>query len=227
VANLDNMRKRAKSLVRQHRNGSFPVASRLRVAVPAFAGLRDRDILDTPFSLAEAQHVVAREVGFDNWAHAVEELSLMSSQETIARTNVDAPVLHGAYPQIFVTDVTSSCDFYAGVLGFAVAYRFGEPPFYAMVVRGQARLNLRHVDQPAIDPQQREADQLLSANIPVDGVKDLFLEFKERGVDVFQSLRDQPWGATDFIVRDPDGNLICFASRPEDRTRKASQPVTD
>src|SRR5262245_61676113 len=64
LANLDNMRKRAKSLVRQHRSGSFPVASRLRVAVPAFAGLRDRDILDTPFSLADAQNVVAREVGF-------------------------------------------------------------------------------------------------------------------------------------------------------------------
>ena len=219
MTNLDNMRKRAKSLVRQHRNGSYPVASRLRVAVSAFADLRDREILDTPFSLAEAQDVVAREGGFANWAQALEELSTMSSQETITQTHVDEPVLHGAYPQVFVSDVTSACDYYAGVLGFDVAYQFGEPPFYAMVVRGQARLNLRHVDQPVIDQPLREADQLLSANIPVDGVKALFLEFKERGVELFQSLREQPWGATDFVVRDPDGNLICFSSRPETSAR--------
>ncbi len=26
-----------------------------------------------------------------------------------------------------------------------------------------------------------------------------------------QTLKEQPWGATDFLVRDPDGNLLCFA----------------
>jgi hypothetical protein len=27
----------------------------------------------------------------------------------------------------------------------------------------------------------------------------------------FQTLRREPWGARDFILRDPDGNLLLFA----------------
>lgn len=150
----------------------------------------------------------------------------MTSKE-ITQPRVEVPVLHGAYPQVFVADVTVACAYYVEVLGFAVEYRFGEPPFYAMVVRGQARLNLRHVDRPAIDPGHRDTDQLLSANIPVDGVKALFLECKEHGADFYQSLADQPWGTTDFIVRDIDGNLICFASRPGSGGSDGSGPVAN
>jgi uncharacterized glyoxalase superfamily protein PhnB len=46
-------------------------------------------------------------------------------------------------------------------------------------------------------------------------VKELFLEFKQNGVEIAQTLKEQPWGATDFLVRDLDGNLICFASPTE------------
>ena len=42
----------------------------------------------------------------------------------------------------------------------------------------------------------------------------LFLEFTQKGVEFHQPLKTQPWGMTDFIVKDPDGNLLCFASRP-------------
>ena len=57
-----------------------------------------------------------------------------------------------------------------------------------------------------------------SANIPVDDVEALFAEFAERGVDITQPLTEQPWGASDFIVRDPDGNLLCFASATGEQT---------
>lgn len=66
-----------------------------------------------------------------------------------------------------------------------------------------------------IDATLRDREILLSANIPVDGVKELFLEFKQNGVEIAQTLKEQPWGATDFLVRDLDGNLICFASPTE------------
>jgi len=45
----------------------------------------------------------------------------------------------------------------------------------------------------------------------VDDVKQLFLEFQAAGVPFHQTLRKEPWGATTFIVRDPDGNLLLFA----------------
>ena len=102
--------------------------------------------------------------------------------------------------------------FYVGKLGFQVTLSYGEPPFYAQVARGGARLNLRHVSSPvfASDFRARETDAL-AATITLADAKPLFLEFQDAGVPFHQSLRSEPWGARTFIVRDPDGNLIAFA----------------
>jgi catechol 2,3-dioxygenase-like lactoylglutathione lyase family enzyme len=130
-----------------------------------------------------------------------------------------APRLYVAYPQIFVADVERSAEFYAEKLGFAIAYLYGTPPFYGLVERDGIGLNLRHVDAPVMESSLREREILLSANIVAEGVKELFSEFRGRGVEFAQSLKLQPWGATDFIVRDLDGNLLCFASPVRDSGR--------
>ena len=48
--------------------------------------------------------------------------------------------------------------------------------------------------------------------IAVDNIKALFLEYQAALAPFHQTLRTEPWGARTFIVRDPDGNLICFAT---------------
>ena len=121
--------------------------------------------------------------------------------------------LHAAEPQLYVGDIAAALSFYTRRLGFAVAFSYGEPPFYAQVFRGGARLNLRHVDAPPIDPLLREREQLISATITLGDVEPLFLEYQAAGVDFAQNLRDEPWGARTFCVRDPDGNLILFAGQ--------------
>jgi catechol 2,3-dioxygenase-like lactoylglutathione lyase family enzyme len=123
----------------------------------------------------------------------------------------DPPRLVAAYPQALVTDVTRAAEFYREKLGFRVVYTFGEPPFYALVERGGARINLRHVDAPARHRPEGDPD-VLTANIPVQGIETLYRELGARGVDFAQPLEEKPWGARDFLVRDPDGNLLCFAS---------------
>jgi len=130
----------------------------------------------------------------------------------------DAPVqapptatLLAAEPQLFVADVSAACAFYANKLGFSVAFVYGEPPFYGQVSRGGARLNLRCLSEPAISPDLRDREQLLSASITVDVVEPLFLEFQRAGVNFHQELKSEPWGARTFVVADPDGNLILFA----------------
>jgi hypothetical protein len=94
----------------------------------------------------------------------------------------------------------------------------GKPPFYAQVKRDGAKLDLCCVEQPVIDAALRDREQLLSASLTVataDEIKALFLEFQNAGVTFFQSLKREPWGARDFIVRDPDGNLLLFAGPAE------------
>jgi catechol 2,3-dioxygenase-like lactoylglutathione lyase family enzyme len=138
----------------------------------------------------------------------------MSGAQTVsARAGITA-----AEPQLFVADIKASCDFFEGQLGFVTAFTYGEPPFYGQVKRDGAALNLRCVDRPVIDAALRDREDLLSASLTVatlEQIKALFLEFQAAGVTFAQTLRREPWGARDFIVRDPDGNLLLFAGPAE------------
>ena len=119
-----------------------------------------------------------------------------------------------AEPQLFVTDIKRSCRFFCEKLGFSLAFSYGKPPYYAQVVRDAAHLNLRGVEQPVIESTIRAEEELLSASMTVatsDEIKLLFLEFQSAGVAFHQKLKKQPWGARNFVVKDPDGNLLLFA----------------
>jgi catechol 2,3-dioxygenase-like lactoylglutathione lyase family enzyme len=127
-------------------------------------------------------------------------------------------VIAGAEPQLFVADIEASCEFFTGKLGFSVAFTYGEPPFYAQVARDAARINLRCVERPVIDAGLRDSEQLLSASCTVataEMIEALFVEFESAGVMFFQTMKRQPWGARDFIVKDIDHNLLLFAGPGE------------
>ena len=128
-----------------------------------------------------------------------------------AISNASTPIIT-AEPQLFVADIEVACRFYVEKLGFKIAFRYGEPPFYAQVFRDGGRLNLRKVAGPVFDRgfRTREGDPL-SATLTLADAKPLFLEFQSAGVAFHQTLKTEPWGARTFIVADPDGNLICFA----------------
>jgi catechol 2,3-dioxygenase-like lactoylglutathione lyase family enzyme len=212
---LQNLKKRAKAVVRQHASGHFPVAERIRRALPAFAGRTDREVLDARFALSQAQDLIARELGFSDWAQLKRGIESMSSREATSylSNHIGEPEILGAQPQIFVTDMERAVRFYRDQLGFSVEYLYGEPPYYGLIVRGAAGMNLRHVDEVPMNVGLRDREQLLAATIVVRNAKALFVSFKEAGLPFHQKFREQSWGAHDFIVTDPDGNLIHFASR--------------
>jgi hypothetical protein len=83
-----------------------------------------------------------------------------------ADRTVSRAVLSAAAPQLFVADVTASCDFFTAKLGFSTVLLYGELPFYGHVRRDGALLILCCV---------------------------------------------VPSRAKNFIVKDPDGNLLLFA----------------
>ncbi len=118
-----------------------------------------------------------------------------------------------AEPQLFVADIDAACAYYTTKLGFSVAFKHGDPPLYAQVQRDGAKLNLRCLATPAIDPQRRNIEHLLSATLTLDDAKPLFDEFQAAGVAFHEPLTTKPWGAQTFTLRDPDGNLILVAGR--------------
>lgn len=210
MLNIEHLRKKAKLYLRWHREHYYPVAARIRAVLPRYSRLTDREILTQSFKLSDAQELVARTVGFESWE------ALRRGSHFVIHTHAEnsaMATLVAAEPQLYVRDIVASSDFFSTKLGFSVAFTYGEPPFYAQVFRDGARLNLRQVDSPVVDPLRRDAEQLLAASITLEDAKPLFIEYQRAGVEFVQPLRTEPWGARTFVVRDPDGNLLLFAGR--------------
>ncbi len=211
MPNLENLKKQAKQYLRWHRERYYPVAAEIRAVLPRFQHLDDSEILEASFKLTDAQELVARQMGFEGWLALKSGAQSMSTQ---FKQTTSRPVLNSIAAQLFVTDIQVSCSFFTDKLGFTVDFVYGEPPFYGQVIRDKAQLALRLVREPVFVDDIREREHLLSASITVDTadeIKQLFLHFQANGVPFHQTIKKEPWGARNFIVLDPDGNLILFA----------------
>jgi catechol 2,3-dioxygenase-like lactoylglutathione lyase family enzyme len=211
MPNLENLKKQAKQYLRWHRERYHPVAAEIRAALPRFRHLDDHQVLAASFKLSDAQELVARQLGFEGWQALKAGALAMNTRVKQATTPT---ILSGTEAQLYVADVKASCDFFTSKLGFAVEFVYGDPPFYCLVKRDRARLCLRLVCEPVFVGDIREREHLLSASITVDTaaeIKQLFLQFQTAGVSFHQGLKKEPWGAKNFILLDPDGNLILFA----------------
>jgi uncharacterized glyoxalase superfamily protein PhnB len=210
MSDLENLKKQAKLLLRWHRERHYPVAPQIRAFMPRFLNMPDSEILAASFKLSDAQEMVARQHGFDSWQTLKTGLSTASRK---VKPSPSKATIVGAEPQLFVADIKRSCEFFCRKLGFSLVFSYGEPPYYAQVGRDAARLNLKCVEGPVIGSAVREREEL-SASLTVataDEIKLLFLEFQSAGVTFHQRLKKQPWGAKNFVVKDPDGNLLLFA----------------
>jgi catechol 2,3-dioxygenase-like lactoylglutathione lyase family enzyme len=211
MPSLENLRKQAKLVLRWHRDRYYPVAAQIRAVLPRYRQMTDPEVLAHSFKLKDAQELVARQHGFESWQALKAGLTTMPNH---AQQTLTKAVIIAAEPELFVADIKASLDFFTQKLGFAIAFTYGEPPFYAQVKRDGAQLNLKCLDSPAINPELRDREELLSAAMTVgsaDEIKQLFLEFQSANVAFFQPLKKQPWGARNFIIKDPDGNLLLFA----------------
>ena len=211
MPNLENLKKQAKLILRWHRERHYPVAAQIRALLPRFLNMPDAEILAANFKLSDAQEMVARQDGFDSWQALKAGLSTTSRR---VRSSPSKARIVSAEPQLLVIDIKRSCKFFQEKLGFSLVFSYGDPPYYAQMRRDAASLNLRCVEGPVIESAVRDREELLSASMTVataDEIKLLFVEFQSAGVSFHQKLKKQPWGAKNFIVKDPDGNLLLFA----------------
>ena len=210
MPNLENLRKQAKLYLRWHRERYHPVAAQIRAVLPRFKDLTDRQILDRAFKLGDAQELVARQSGFESWQAPKSGMQAMPAMTSKPPARPEPSSIQA---QLFVADIRAACAYY-GTLGFETVFVYGEPPFYGQVKRGVARLNLRMVCEPVFVGDVREREGLLAGSITMSSaaeLKALYDEFHGAGTDFNQALKQQSWGACDFVVRDPDGNLLHFA----------------
>ena len=86
--------------------------------------------------------MIARQHGFDSWQALKTGLSVAP---VMVKSSPSEAKIVGAEPQLFVTDIKRSCEFFREKLGFSLVFSYGEPPYYAQVGRDAARMNLRCV----------------------------------------------------------------------------------
>src|ERR1700748_3339753 len=111
MPNIENLKKQAKQYLRWHRERYYPVAAQIRAALPRFRHMGDIEILESNFKLADAQELVARQMGFDRWQALI--LGADAIRDAPGQTT-SRPVLTSIEAQLFVANIQSSCDFYTG-----------------------------------------------------------------------------------------------------------------
>ena len=113
------------------------------------------------------------------------------------------PILEGVVPILSVGDLQGALDYYTSVLGFDVAWEWGEPPYLASVFRDQVEVNL----------SQNDAAGKLSASKVYFQVVDVDAYYERvtaAGAQVDVALADRPYGMKDFRILDPSGNELSF-----------------
>ena len=70
--NLENLKKQAKQLVKDHKDGQVDAFTRIKASFPPLAKASVHEILAADFLLGHAQLVIAREYGYATWKELVE-----------------------------------------------------------------------------------------------------------------------------------------------------------
>jgi catechol 2,3-dioxygenase-like lactoylglutathione lyase family enzyme len=110
-------------------------------------------------------------------------------------------------PQLLVTDIKRSVEFYVKKLGFEVDFRYDD--FYVGIIKDGWSIHLK-MGKPSIEVNKsKRANEDLDIIFSVNEIERLYEELSNKSVEFVLSLRDMPYGK-EFYVADPDGNILAF-----------------
>jgi uncharacterized glyoxalase superfamily protein PhnB len=129
-----------------------------------------------------------------------------------------APVvtLRSANPVFLVDDITATMNWYRTNLGFETDAVPKTPPHtFAMLRRDDVAIFLQQLDgyQRPNHYEEREGG-VWSAYIRTEGLHTLYEALRSLpDVRIIRPLSRQPYGETEFEIRDPNGYVLVFAER--------------
>ena len=110
-------------------------------------------------------------------------------------------------PQLLVTNIERSIEFYTKKLGFDLDFRYED--FYSSVSKDGYSIHLK-AGSPSIEERENKRNnEDLDIVFSVDGIENFYEEFSKKSVEFIQPLRDMPYGR-EFYVADPAGYIIAF-----------------
>ena len=114
-------------------------------------------------------------------------------------------------PQLLVTDIDRSIEFYTEKLDFDVEFRYED--FYSGIIKDGCSIHLKTGKPSMEERNNRRNNEDLDIVFSVENIEDLFKELSNKFVEFLQPLRDAPYGK-EFYIADPDGYIIAFIQEP-------------
>lgn len=124
--------------------------------------------------------------------------------------------LRAVMPMITASDLQASLAWYRDVLGFTLAeeYKNEGQVVGVQLMAGAVQLLLTQDDFAKGRDRKKGVGLRLFCTTAQD-VDQLAAGIKERGGQLAQEPKDQPWGIRDFSVVDPDGFNISISTEPK------------
>ncbi len=122
--------------------------------------------------------------------------------------------LRSVAPIFLVGDIAATIPWYVERLGFH-AYPFPKSPPYAFCILGKDSVEimlqqLAGYEKPRLYEQRNGG--VWNAYLRIQGVRELFNTLSGMSdVEMIEPLRRQPYGDTEFVVRDPNGYVLVFS----------------
>jgi uncharacterized glyoxalase superfamily protein PhnB len=122
------------------------------------------------------------------------------------------PRLSSAAPCFAVADIGATIRWYEAELGFSGdPFPQAEPYLFAILRRDGVELMLQRTEgyvKP--DLYNQRAGGVWDAYLRMKGVTDFYETVKTR-LELLKPLRKQPYGLTEFEVKDPNGYVLVFS----------------
>jgi catechol 2,3-dioxygenase-like lactoylglutathione lyase family enzyme len=132
-------------------------------------------------------------------------------------------------PELIVSDLDRSIQFYCSICGFKI--RFGRPEDkFVYLELGQAQIMLEENSEHVwlTDKLEPPFGRGLNLQIEIDNVALMYERIKASGISFYRTIKTEWYrhgeiehGQTQFLVQDPDGYLLRFAQHLGERASKS------
>jgi uncharacterized glyoxalase superfamily protein PhnB len=122
------------------------------------------------------------------------------------------PRLTSTAPCFHVAEVDSTMSWYEKQLGFK-SHPFPEkaPHVFCILVRDRIEIMLQRIeDYKKPDLYNQRGCGVWDAYIRMQGVKEFYESIKDR-IEILRPLQKQPYGDSEFEVKDPNGYVLVFS----------------
>jgi lactoylglutathione lyase len=128
---------------------------------------------------------------------------------------MEKPILESLTPNVIVSDVNKTVDYYSRFLGFTLIASVPEAGVYnwAMVTRDGVNLMFQsfqslHEDMPSLKIESKGS--IGTFFIKLKGIEQLHTELKDQ-VEIASDMRVTFYGMKEFTIRDLNGYFLTFA----------------